>query len=509
MGWRSDFIAALSAPTITPLYTLEIVRSPYGVGSPVEIFTDRGDLRVTTASVQGTQVIPQRWSVSFGGFEVGLVGDFTQYNQSLMRGCIAILYVQFRGLTGKERIGIGQLDQVRGKRGVYRAVFKDILSAFQSRIDTRTSGSKQFSKLFFDTVESTTADHAWNNHTYLQVVDGSGFTKSSSHYGLLYCVPTSGDPFYLGWNSYDDSTKRFTLSGTRGVHPTEGLDTSLQVGDKIYNAARIAAAPHALFAQIVTSTGAGTNGSNDVLPNSYGTAYPLNHSFFDYADAQLTNTYITNSTGGPYGLDFSAIAPLDGGLRSIADIFATVGQWPAVRQNSFTWRGCFDPTGRFGRQPTTAAHITDSDIIDLDDVDFFDPNLKAAYMQTSMTYNTSGTQVVRTNSFTKSLPTNGNIQRDFGFYYNPSFNESSMGTADRDRMAIWDFYNWARISMRVSLRFATLCAGDKIEVSSRFIVDPYTQIGRTYTRRPAMILEIGYNINDRTCNIVIGVPPIF
>ena len=63
--------------------------------------------------------------------------------------------------------------------------------------------------------------------------------------------------------------------------------------------------------------------------------------------------------------------------------------------------------------------------------------------------------------------------------------------------------------MRVSLKFAVLCAGDKVEVSSRFIVDPYTQPDRTFIRRPAMVLEIGYNLNDRTCDLVIGVPPLF
>ena len=63
--------------------------------------------------------------------------------------------------------------------------------------------------------------------------------------------------------------------------------------------------------------------------------------------------------------------------------------------------------------------------------------------------------------------------------------------------------------MRVSLKYATLCAGDKVEVSSQFIVDPFTQLDQTYSRRPAMVLEIGYNINNRTCDLVIGVPPLF
>lgn len=509
MAWQSGFIDALSASSITPIYTLEVVRSVYGVGAPVEIYSNKGALQITTARVQGVQVIPHRWSVSFGGFEVNLVGDFTQYRGNLMRGCIAILYVQLRGLSGKERIGMGQLDQIRGSRGVYSAVFKDILSAFQSRIDTRSSGTRQFSQLFYDTAIFARVTHSWTGQATLQVSDTSSFTKSSAHYGLLYCVPASGDPFYLGWDSKNDSTNTFTLSSTSAVHPSTVSAGTLHVDDRVYNAARIKAAPHAFFAQVVTSTGNGTNGVRDVLPASYGTGFPLPASFFDDADAQETNLYIRGSSGNVYGWDYSATAALDGGVRTLMDTFATVGQWPTVRQNSFTWRGCFDPTGRFGLQPAVSAHITDADIISLDSVDFFDPSLKAVFMQTGMIYNLTGTSTVRTNSFAKSLPTAGQILRDFGLYYDPSLNELSMAIGDRDRMAIWDFYNWTKISIRVSLRLAVLCAGDKVEVSSRFIVDPYTQDGRTYTRRPAMVLEIGYNLSDRTCDIVIGVPPIF
>lgn len=513
MAWHQSFISALQAPSITPIYTLEIIRSNYGVGAPIEIFSNRigNGLQITRARVQGTQVIPHRWSVSFGGFEVDLVGDITQYSSNLMRGCIAILYVQLVGLSGKERIGIGQLDRINGQRGVYRAVFKDILSAFQSRIDTRVSGTKQLSKFFYNSVNKSRVQTVWNpSDTSLVVSNSSLFSKSSAHRGLLYCVPISGsDPFYLGWSSKNDGTNTFTLSSGSAVHPSSASASQLGLNSDIYNAVRINAGPYAFFAQIVTSTGNGTNGPNDVLPVSYGTGSPLPHSFVDYSDAFATSTYIKGATGATMSWDYTAIAPIDGGLRTLMDTASIVGQWPVMRQNAFSWRGCFDPTGQYGLQPATAAKITDADIISVENVDFFDPNLKAPYMQSAMIYNISGTSVVRSNSFTKALPTDGRITRDFGFYYDPNFNESLMAQGDRDRMVIWDFYHWARVSMRVSLKYAALCAGDKVEVSSRFIVDPYTQAGRTYINRPAMVLEIGYNIDERTCDIVIGVPPLF
>lgn len=503
MGWSSDFISALTSSSITPIYEMEIIQTP--INGSVTIYSNIRSLQIVNVRVDGTSVVPHRWSVSFGSFTVSVVGDITQYTRFLRRGCIAILRCRLEGLTSNERLSIGQLDTIRGKRGTYQLRFKDILSAFQSRISKTYSGNISQAQFFFGTNYTTTVSSTFTpGDTTLNVASTTNFDKSSAHDGILYCQPTGGSPFYMRWSAKGATS--FTVSGTAD-HPSNVSTQAMPAGSIITNAVRIKGAPHALFGQIITSTGAGTNGPLDLLPLSYGSNFPLPHDFFDAIDAQSTNDYIIGDTGTSYSIDLTAFQPISNGLRAIMDIFAEVGQWPVMRQNSFTWRGCFDPTGTFGSKPALSAHIRDVHIISINGVDFFDPALKAVFVAVNMAYNVSGTKAARSNSLTNSLPVAGIKERDFGFYYDAGMNEANMGAGDRDRMAIWDFYNWAKISLRVSLRFAVLCAGDFVLISSNYIRDSYTQVGESYVARPAMVLEIGYNLNDRTCNIVLGVPP--
>jgi|TARA_R100000479_G_scaffold175970_1_gene128484 hypothetical protein len=511
MAWSTDFIAALSAPSITPIYILEVVRVPQGVGAPAFIYSDRGDLQIGRGGVdiQGTSVIPQRWSVSFGGFALELVGDIRPFRNSLIRGALCVLRVSIAGLAD-ERIAIGQLDQIEGVRGVYRASFKDYLSASQSRFDTRKVGTQYRSQWFYGTATKTTVSHVWNPfQTSLQVVSTDDFTKSTGIDGVLYCVPSSGSaPFFMHWSAKDDATDIFTVSG-RADHPSTASESLLHVGSEVYNAARVVGAPFSIFAQLITSTGTGTNGPNDRLPESYGNGAPLHHSFFDVADAQNTSSYILPSSGTFYQWDFVFNEPLSGGLRAVMDIAGNVGQWPVMRQNSFSWRGCCDPTGQSGNKPPTSAHIYDDDIISIDGVQFFDPTLSAPFLQTSITYDVSNTtKSVVSNTDGDYLPMNTEIERQFGTRYSTGgSNMASMASGDLDRMQIWDLFHWTKVSLRVRLRFAVLCAGDVVQLTSAFIQDISTQVGDTYNGRNGMVLEVGYNITSRSCILVIGFPP--
>ena len=505
MAWSSEFIEALSVPSITPIYELEFVQTP--VSAPLVLYSNYGSLQITSVRVDGTGVIPHRWSVSFGSFSISLAGDITQYMEFLSRGSIAILRCRLDGLASSERLSIGQLDTIRGHRGVYKLQFKDILSAFQSRISKSYIGGISQAQFFYGTNYTTTVSSTFNpSDTTLNVVSTANFDKSSANPGLLYCQPTGGNPFYMRWSAKGATS--FTVTGNAD-HPSTVSAQTMPVGSVITNAVRILAEPYSLFGQIITSTGGGTNGSLDLLPSSYGSDFPLPHDFFDATDAKATNNYITATGGTVYTIDFTTSEVMTNGLRGIMDIFAEVGQWPAMRQGSFTWRGCFDPTGSYGNKPPLSGHIQDLHIVSINSVDFFDPALKATYLATNMAYNLSGLRYAKSISDSHSLPIAGIKERDFSLYYYQLLSSLNMAEGDLNRMAIWDFYNWAKISLRVSLRFAVLCAGDFVLLSSRYIKDRYTQVGESYMARPAMVLEIGYNLNDRTCNIVLGVPPEF
>ena len=483
---------------------------PLGVGAPTFIYSDRGVLQIGQggARIVGTSVIPHRWSVSFGGFDLELVGDIRPYRESLIRGALCVLRVSLLGLAD-ERIAIGQIDQITGLRGRYRVTFKDYLSASQSRFDKRFEGGQGLSRWFYDTTTKTTVAHNWSvGDTSLEVVSTDDFTRQDLIRGLLYCIPThAGDPFYMQWSAKDDATDIFTVTGVAS-HPSTVSASDLKVGDEIYNAARILGAPHAIFAKLVTSTGDGTNGPDDNLPASYGNGAPLHYSFFDRADASLTNQYIQPASGNFYQLDMAFKDPIEGGMRSIMDLFSNVGQWPVMRQGSFSWRGCSDPTGNFGKKPPTSAHIYDDDVISFVGVQFFDPTLNAVFLQSSL-YNNAGNTIKSTYTTTSAdyLPVAVEIERSFGDYYDPDGSTSSMASGDINRMLIWDLFHWTKVTIEVRLRFAVLCAGDVVQFTSAFVQDLSTQVGDTYSGRFGMVLEVGYNISERVCTLVIGFPP--
>ena len=512
MSWSSDFVAALSAPSITPLYRLRFWKpSTNAVGEDVTIYSDRGPLRIGASGprVQGTSVIPSRWSVSFGGFDVELVGDLRPYKDQFNRGSLVILECTFLGLSSFEVIALGQLDRISGARGVYRAVFKDILSAFQSRIDTRYSTSLEYNKLFFTTALFATCAHTWVvGQTTLQVSDASIFEKMISLDGVIYCVPSSGDPFYMRWSSADTTANTLTLTSGTASHPSAVSASNLGVGDKIYNAVRIRGTPYSFLARIVTSTGTGTNGPFDSMPANWTTGAAIPAAMYDSTDAQATSAYLKPTSGNYYVWDYVANAPLSNGIRSILDQLANVGQWPVFRQNSFSWRGCTDPTGQFTNMPPVVLTIRDADIIEIVSHVMHDPSLSAVYASTRLYHDAARNSVIVNQTSVQTLPSQGQIVRDMSAIYDPTGNTELMAGGDLNRMKIWDLYQWSRLTLRVRMSMAVLVAGDVVRITSKYLYDLSTEADRTYSARGGMIISTEYNISGRFCVIVVAIPPI-
>lgn len=512
MSWSQPFIDALSAPSITPLYKIRFWKpSANAVGEDVTIYSNKGALRIGTAGVriQGTAVIPSRWSVSFGGFDAELVGDFRPYKDMIVKGSLAIVECSFMGLAPYQTIALGQLDQISGVRGVYRVRFKDILSAFQSRIDTRYSTSLEYNKLFFTTALFSQVTSNWSTGTTtLNINSAAIYEKMTLFDGVVYCVPSSGDPFYMRWSSADTTANTLTLTTGSASHPSTASASNLSIGDKVYNAVRITGTPYSLLARLVTSTGTGTNGPFDSMPANWTVGAAIPAAMYDQSDAQATSAYLKPTTGNFYNWDFVFNAPLSNGIRSILDQLANVGQWPVFRQDSFSWRGCTDPTGQFGVDPPIASTIRDRDIIEIESHIMHDPSLAAVFGSTKLIYDVSGSSTSVLQNPVRSLPAQGEISRNMGAIYDPSGDERRMADGDLTRMQIWDLHHWSRLTLRLSLRFAVLVAGDVVQIASRYLYDLSTQADKTYSMRRGMVVSTEYNISGRFCVIVVAIPPI-
>ena len=514
MSWSASFVSALAAPSITPRYRVRFWKpSANSVGDDVTLYSESGALRIGREGVRvrGTSVIPSRWSVSFGGFDMELVGDIRPYKNQIQRGVLAIVECSFLGLANYQTIALGQLDRLSGFRGVYRATFKDILSAFQSRIDTRYNISLEYNKLFFTAAQNVRVTAPWTvGTTTLHVANAGIFLKQTSVDGVIYVVPadTSKTPFYMRWSSADTSANTLTLASGTASHPSTASASNLAVDDLIYNAVRSLGTPYSFLGKIVTSTGAGTNGVDDKLPSEWTLGAPIPAAMYDRNDAEATRAYLKPSSGNFYRWDFVFNAPLSNGIRGVLDILANVGQWPVFRQDSFSWRGCTDPTGQFESVPPIVTTIRDSHIISIESFEMFDPSLRAVFAKTSLIYNVSGSTVSTTQTAVPSLPSQGVISRDMGAIYDADGSQQNMGTGDLRRMKIWDLYHWSRLTLRLGLPFSVLVAGDVVRISSRYLFDLSTEAGRTYSNRTGMVISTEYNISGRFCVIVIAIPPL-
>ena len=138
MGWSLQFVGALNSSSLSVRYKLSFIGVYNSLGKPFDIYDDSGEIQIARGSVRivGTRIIPQRWSVSFGGFSLQLAGDIRSILPKMRRGQIATLSCSVNN-SEFQMLAIGSLSTLSGQRGLFSLGFKDLLSALQNSLDTR------------------------------------------------------------------------------------------------------------------------------------------------------------------------------------------------------------------------------------------------------------------------------------------------------------------------------------------------------------------------------------
>ena len=389
MTWSSDFIARLDHASISVRYRLSFIGVLNSLGEPFQVFDDSGDIQIARGSIRitGTRVIPQRWSVSFGGFSLQLSGDIRRILPKMRRGQIAVLSCSINRSTF-QNLAIGSLDSLSGQRGLFTLGFKDLLSALQTSLDTRAgtvfseSDPPHFS-LFYKVGRTTTTTSTFGTGaTTLNLTDASFFKKAGTR-GIARVTNTSVD-FYVFWTGSTSTT----LTGCTSSNYNNKTRVSAPSGSTVTYCAWLEGTPLEIIASILTSTGTGNNGSYDLYPVEWSIGGKIDKQIFDVSDAVRGSIQITRSDAGVYDLGIAIESPLTNGFRSLVDIFLTVGIFPVYRQDSISIRACTDPEGVETRIKTDIrASISDFDIIDILQHDFFSPDIANIYRTTYIKYN--------------------------------------------------------------------------------------------------------------------------
>ena len=104
------------------------------------------------------------------------------------------------------------------------------------------------------------------------------------------------------------------------------------------------------------------------------------------------------------------------------------------------------------------------------------------------------------------MPVDSEISRDMTLVYkidNPV--QLTKAAADVMRLKYWDFLPWEELVITVRERFATLVAGDIIEITSNDLYGYKEAEGKTYQSRRGMILGVRWQPNESRCILTIGI----
>ncbi len=498
MAWSDAFLAALASPSRGPAILRVATFDPV-VGSTPGRSAQWSPSRLVSGSVRvdGPLVEPITWRSQIGGFSFSLaVEDLRQLLLEMRRGTLVQVTASFPGLPDADTavVEIGQVRGVRSRGGgpglwVVEVTCASAVGGFGSRysIDDPTR-----LPLFQDVPGTgTTIDtFTWfaGSSTTMYLADATGFQKDSGtgRYGMVYCEPSSGSPFYLRYSAISGNQLTTETTGALG---TTAVD--MVAGDKVSHVAYVGDHPLAIVAKIVTSTGtAGANGSYDTLPERWGFALP--ERFIDVADIEDHISRVQIS-GGDYELDLMSSTVQHTPFDWLTGAIAPAGFFVTQRQGAVTARSVQDPWGGRARAPVD---ITDADILmergrPAVTLEHFDPAQAAQYAGYVVTGPTASDS--STVSAVATLP--AVRQRTYDLSGVLFRQETAIRAEVAGRHAPWARHVPERLVMRAAgLRLAQLAPGDHTTISSRLLTGRAEASGAVptsvFAERPLMVARV-------------------
>ena len=511
MSWDLSFIGQLNSSVLSVNYKLEFVGVLNSLGRPFTIYSGRGDLQIARGSIniQGTSIIPQRWSVSLGGFSLQLSGDIRHALPQIRKGQLAVLKCSLNS-GNYYTIATGQLRSLQGFRGRFTLGFVDLFTALQNSLDTRAgtilsdSDPPKFSLFYEVGQETKTTVELGLTDTTLTVSDASFFKKSGSK-GIVLCTSGS-DEFYLFWTSSTSTTLTVETSTYKNKERVV-----LPVDSTVKYCAWLQGEVYEIIASILSSTGTGSNGDYDVYPVEWGIGGKLNHTVFDVEDAKRHNEDLNRSDGGSYKVGIAIESPLQDGFSYLLTIFSIVGIFPVYRQGKITIRAGTDPEGiETRRTPLIRANIHDTQIISVLQHDFFSSDISTIYRTSTVNYadgDSYSSGGVYNDSRVDCLPASKQISRDFtDFYLTTSTTKKESALNDLRRLRIWDLYMSERVVIKVPLIYSGLVAGDIVTLRSELVEHLYDNMQPIHIGRYCMVLSNSFSLDSQECTLVLGIP---
>ncbi len=509
MGWGAAFLASLrDVEFYAPMFVLRRIKMANEPGDTFEASSAPGAMstyRVGEVRINGATLTPRTWETTTGGFTVEIVGNPTDALLALPRGTIVEVMLVINGYEG--RIAVGQVRTIRGTAPSVTIECLDLINALRSPLDT--TADPMFSGVTAST--TTTAGAPTGTGTYT-VGSTTGFQRETGGFGAFLVTPTVGDPYYRIWNASTATT--FTIEDPSDASEMGTADTGASSGNDVEEVAYLYGHPFDILRKVLVSTGAGTNGPWDLLPQDWSIG--VQDSYVDTADIEVAKAYVAVASGS-YILQIPVT--VDGAVEItdpigwLEDITAPMGIWLAMRQGAITVRAAQSSHATGGVWYATddldwgvTFTVTLAEVVAVLDYDAWSPDHAHEYVSTIV--QTATTARTISDGRQASLPGGGSLTHDVSatVFSNPVVIETEMAA----RLFEADVRIPERLVLRLrGLRAAQLCVGDIIVLDLATGTDEiiHCRAGGGFVARSAVVHEMTPDWMARTVDLAVWVYP--
>ena len=516
MAWSAEFVDVLmSGSSAAFCWAIEvltvgsvpsagayIIASAPGVGD-VQCIGLRG------VQVQGQRLSPASWSSTIGAFSVDIVGDPRPVFEHVTRGSWVRVLVGLGGwaIDRYQPIAIGRVYNISGAPPKWVIDCWDWQSALRSRNDPANPD------LFYNVIGSTTTADAFaftaNSTTAFDVVATGAFERETSQPGALKVTTSGGDSFYLVYTAVPSST-RFTVSANDKFASTQVSFTSATPSvDAVDEVAFLAGHPMNIVRKLLTSTGAGTNGTYDVYPSGWGYAIPSYLVDNEDTDRQRDASVYVDS--GSYTVGIHVDEPQTDGLAWLQSWMQPMGLFLTTRMGLITVRAYVCPSSTRTAIPGDPVAVITDDDIQPGSVAWegWDSEYATEYYLigfTSVKHNGTPITTYGTGAAPVTLPAANTLLIDVSasVYDNTdsvNVHNELIARLEKSRTRIPE-----RIRLTVPLRFAQLAPGDGVFLDTTKVYGRQDD-GNAYDGRYAVVVEVSPNWTGGECVVGLALFP--
>lgn len=499
MPWSPRFIAALARSNRLTFEAAKISTFPSlpglpgrtagsSVRGPAEPYISPGAalaLSSQSLSIPSFAVSSSTWRFALCGIDAGRWAV-----DALPRGAACEVEATAAGVALPERIILGQARDVSGIGPQSIVSGWGALSLVISRPDVRVAPTLNDAALFANCADNGNAlalSSAFNfsTDTTLQFASAPPFERdTSSGQGAVLITPTSGSPYIVTYTGI--SGNNLTGVSTSAEFGTSG--SFANAGDIVQEVCWIRRHPVDMARRILVSTGTGTNGTHDTLPESWGLGIPEN--LIDVAGFTDVSSQLNAAiASGSHIVNTAATSPQGPALTWLQSELNRYGLWLCQRQGQISIRGAFD---YWRHRPAHALTLDDRNLINaLPERSNYDP----AQTAESRFYTVRGElltdwggidEAPKTRPLITSLA-DGPIIDGWPNVYQ---NQQTINEAIAQRVGPWHTRISTVINAQATLEAAQLCVGDWVSIEHPGLWDHGISSTISIPRRAAMVTSI-------------------